>query len=170
MVGATRARKTGSSLYSRIGTIHISTPCSRISRGNTRSRRKDSQPCWMSDCRRSVPSGRSCPNDGLGPRATRMARRIRRFILVRALSWSFCALRTREPARRSALKDASERGRQDRLPGQSRLEQQPRVQSGGDRHRVPEHLFVSLQEASAAGDKRRLDSLVESFLDDRQHL
>jgi hypothetical protein len=42
----TREPKTGSSLYSREGMIHMSTPCSLMRRGRTRSRRRLSHSCW----------------------------------------------------------------------------------------------------------------------------
>ncbi len=59
VVGETRDQKTGSSLYSRMGTIHMSTSCSRMRRGSTRSRRISSHSCRSSACSRSVPNGRS---------------------------------------------------------------------------------------------------------------
>src|SRR3990172_4579421 len=59
VVGGTSARDTRSSWYSRMVTIHRSTPCSRIKRGRTVSRRWVSHRCWISACSRKVPRGRS---------------------------------------------------------------------------------------------------------------
>src|SRR3990172_3980327 len=59
VVGDTSAWNTGSSWYSRMVTIHRSTPCSRIKRGRTVSRRCASHCCWISACSRNVPRGRS---------------------------------------------------------------------------------------------------------------
>ena len=57
VVGDTIELKTGSSLYSRIGMTHMSTPYFRISAGRTVSSRFASQACWVSACSRRVPNG-----------------------------------------------------------------------------------------------------------------
>src|SRR5262249_45397345 len=63
--GDVTAAKIGSSLYSRIGTIHMSTPCLRISAGRNVSSRFFSHACCCSACSCSVPNGRS--DDGCPP-------------------------------------------------------------------------------------------------------
>ena len=45
VVGEANEKKTGSSAYSRMERIHISTPCSRITFGSTSERRFTSHAC-----------------------------------------------------------------------------------------------------------------------------
>ena len=56
--GDTIAGKTGSSLYSRIGTTHMSMPCLRMRAGRTVSSRFFNHSCCMAACSRKVPNGR----------------------------------------------------------------------------------------------------------------
>src|SRR5688500_16314529 len=59
VVGETIDVNTGSSLYSRIGTTHMSTLYFRITAGRTVLMRETSQRCCTSACSRSVPNGRT---------------------------------------------------------------------------------------------------------------
>jgi hypothetical protein len=58
VVGETIDENTGSSLYSRIGTTHMSTLCLRISAGSTVVMRSSSQRCCRVAWSRNVPNGR----------------------------------------------------------------------------------------------------------------
>src|SRR5581483_9453547 len=87
--------KTGSSLYSRIGTTHMSTLCLRISAGRNVSRRCFSHACCCAACSRSVPNGRSAGGSAFGAScaANRTAAKnrdrimTRRSVLRSAVSW-----------------------------------------------------------------------------------
>src|SRR5262249_37669484 len=59
VVGDTNAENTGSSLYSRIGTTHMSMSYLRMRPGRTLSSRSCSQCCWRVACSRRVPNGRA---------------------------------------------------------------------------------------------------------------
>lgn len=62
-VGDTSALKTGSSLYSRMGMTHMSTPYWRMSWGRAFSTRSASHACWRFACSRRGPKGRSGAGD-----------------------------------------------------------------------------------------------------------